>query len=96
MRDFQFNSFDTRHHQQIGNLLMAASQPLVLFNAQQHMRRLAAIRDKHRAVVCGFLSPAGILIKLTAGQGCDGYGPNLQFDAKLQKGGNTSSKRDIT
>jgi hypothetical protein len=45
---------------------MATRYPLVLLNAQQHMRRFAAIRDEYWAMLRSLLGPACVLVKLAA------------------------------
>jgi len=37
---------NVRHGQRIGNVATLPCQPLVFLDAQQHMRRLAAVRDE--------------------------------------------------
>ena len=46
----------------------------ILFDGQKHMRRAAAIGDKHRALSGGALGAARVLIEFPAGKRSNGHG----------------------
>ena len=58
----EFDIFDARHSQQLGDAGACASQTPVVLDRQQNMRRPAAVGDEDRTLIGGFLGPAGILI----------------------------------
>ena len=65
-RNLQREVFGAGHGQQVGNLLSATGEPLILLDAQQHMGRSATIRDEDRAVLGSLLCLGHILVQFPA------------------------------
>ena len=63
--------------EEVGDFSVLAGEPPIVGDAEQHMRRPAAVSDEHRAFVGGLLGLAGTLIECAAGDGRDrdGYAP---------------------
>jgi hypothetical protein len=58
--------FSPRHRQQVGNLLLASGEVLIVRHAHQHMRRLASVGDENRPLIGGPLGFAGRLVEFPA------------------------------
>jgi hypothetical protein len=73
-RRFEFDVFGSVHGRHVDDAAGGTRQPSVCLNGRKHMRRAAAMRDKHRPALGGSVGADGVLIEFSADR-------NLPVDA---------------
>jgi hypothetical protein len=66
--DFKFHILAVGHRQPVADAGLMTGDPLILLNAQQHVRGLAVLGDENGTHPSRFSRSAGILVKFLTGK----------------------------